>query len=308
MAHEYSSIDEMLMQSKPASMPATPEVIDIQQAQESENAPSNSYDISNTFDKSNTFDNAYSDDTREKEVIAEKEPEKDDSADERDEYGNDVPKPRTYTEEEAREMINKAMRERLARMERNNPDKAEAFKKAAQDFEADTSSNEPWEEQLETFIERKLEKISQKQVRARQEAIERQEQAEFEDKFHESREKFSDFEQVVGRAPVTDDMVMASRAFKDPAAFFYAAAKTQMPELERISRIADPYKRVAEIGRLEERMRKGKSTTSAPKPVSHVRGDLTMKAQEKRPAPSIEDMMHAKDREKKAQLQARTRR
>lgn len=285
MAHEYGSIDDALMNSKPTSMPETPEVID-QQREEKSSEVNNAYDIEHTF--SDIYDN------NQEEVTDESDSEfVDDSDNVQDEYGNEIEPAKTYTEDELNERINKAMRERFERMQRNNPDKAEAFEKAAKNFEADPDSNESWQEQLETFVEQTLVKMSHKQVRQQQEAIERQEQEEFEQKFHQGKEKFKDFSDIVGKASITDAMVMGSRGLKDPAAFWYAASKLQATELDRISKISDPYKQSAEIGRLDERMRKSKTGTAAPKPIAHVRGDMVMKTKDKPRQPSIEDMMHA---------------
>ena len=67
-------------------------------------------------------------------------------------------------------------------------------------------------------------------------------------------------------------MVIATRGMQDPAAFIYAAAKTQAPELERISRIQDPISQVVELGRLEERMRKSRASVSqAPRPIDMMK-------------------------------------
>jgi hypothetical protein len=63
----------------------------------------------------------------------------------------------------------------------------------------------------------------------------------------------------------------------DPAAFIYAAAKQQPKELERIAAITDPYVLAAEVGRLEERMKKARTVSKAPKPIAKTRGDIADK-------------------------------
>ena len=109
-------------------------------------------------------------------------------------------------------------------------------------------------------------------------------------------EKYKDFKTVVGAAPVTDTMLLAARNLSDPAAFIYAAAKTQPKELERIANLTDPLLQAAEVGRLEEKMRKARVAAQAAKPLSQTKGDMGTK--EKPKGLSIEDRIaqHAKNR------------
>ena len=164
-----------------------------------------------------------------------------------DEYGNAVPKARTYTEEEVQRMI----RDRLSR---GSAAQAEV-KKAAENFEADPNNPESWEVQLEAFVEKTLEKRQGKLQRETMEKQERARQAEFETKFNSGMEKYKDFREVVEGKPITNAMMMAARNMKDPAAFVYAASKTQVKELERIAQLPDAYAQALEIGKLDERMR-----------------------------------------------------
>lgn len=224
-------------------------------------------------DSSNNND--YSTGTNEEVVSSEQltETPADDSV---DDYGNPKPESKMYTEEEVNERINKAIRDRLQRG--NNQQQQQPVQAAQQDFKYDESSDQSWEAQLETFVERTLEKVGQKQQAKALENKEAAIQAEFETKIHSGMSKFSDFVEVVGSKPITDAMTIATRSMKDPAAFLYAAAKTQAAELERISKIPDAYAQIAEIGRLEERMRKTKNATNAPKPLNKTAGDMSDKA------------------------------
>jgi hypothetical protein len=203
-----------------------------------------------------------------------------------DEYGNEIPvqESKTYTEEEVNERINKAIRERLARMERNaKPEQQAAITEAKKNFEVDPHSEDDWQAQLSEFIERTLETREQRARAIQRQQAEEHARIEFEEKFFQGMGKFRDFREVVGGQPITDEMMGATRAMKDPAAFLYAASKQHPSELARIAKINDPYVQVAEIGKLEERMKKNKSVTKAPVPVSHTKGDATRAAAKPKP-------------------------
>lgn len=194
-----------------------------------------------------------------------------------DDYGNEVPKARTYSEEEVQWMI----RDRLSR---GSAAQAEV-KKAAETFEADPNNPESWETQLEAFVEKTLDKRQGKIQRETMEKQERAKQAEFETKFNSGMEKYKDFREVVTDKPITNAMMMAARNMKDPAAFIYAAAKTQAKELDRIAQLPDAYAQALEIGKLDERMRKARSGNSAaPRPVTPTKGDMPSEKTNTRPS------------------------
>lgn len=192
-----------------------------------------------------------------------------------DEYGNPVEKEKTYTEEEVQRMI----RDRLSRGRNIEPQPTQQqVQQDTKGFTADPNSEQPWDVQLEQFIERTLEKrqakMTEKQWKDQQNAI----QSDFESKFSSGLEKYPDFRKIVANKPITDSMMMATRNLDNPAAFIYGASKMHPQELERISRIADPYSQAAEIGRLHERMVKNRNNASnAPKPVEAPKGDLPNK-------------------------------
>jgi hypothetical protein len=194
-----------------------------------------------------------------------------------DEYGNEtVKQEKTYTEAQVQAMI----RDRLSRGQhaQQEPPKQQEQQPQSKDFQYDENSSQSWEQQLEQFMDGWASKREQKQQQQQWQQAEQQKQAEFEGRFNSGMAKYNDFRDVVGNQPIDDTMLIATRGMKDPAAFLYAAAKKQPSELQRIAQIADPYVKMTEIGRLDERMRKQRSTTSAaPKPASKTKGDTVGK-------------------------------
>jgi hypothetical protein len=209
-----------------------------------------------------------------------------------DEYGNPTEKPKMYTQEEVERM----MRERLSRgRHTEQPTKAEV-NEVVKDFKADPNSAESWEQQLEEFVEKTIEKrqakLSEKQWRE-EESIK---QADFEAKFTTGMNKYNDFHDVVRGKPIDDVMMLATRNLKDPAAFIYGASKLHPQELQRISGIKDPYQKAAEIGALHEKMIKNKNLASkAGKPLEAPKGDLPTKTYER---PSLEYLIDQHGKQK----------
>jgi hypothetical protein len=203
---------------------------------------------------------------------------KSESVDDTDEYGNKIQKKqKLYTEEE----VNQRIRERLSRgryAQENNQvtqqQVQQVQQQAAQDFQADPNSDVSWEKQLADFVDNRLEQKSKEYSERQWKAQEQQAQAQFEEKFNAGFSKYSDFRDVVENQPITNSMLMATRSMNDPAAFIYAAAKQQPKELQRIASIPDPYQQAAEMGRLEERMRKARTVSRAPKPSTKVKSDV----------------------------------
>lgn len=243
-------------------------------------------------------------------VDAETKPEEEDKSKEQvssddddvDDYGNERPKQesKTYTEDEVNERINKAVRERLARLKESQPavnqqpTQQQAQQAADAGFEYNPESNQDWQQQLKQFIRQTNEEVQRETYHQQQTQREQAAQAEFEDKFHNGMSKFKDFRDVVGAQPITDAMTVATRAMKDPAAFLYAASKRHSDELKRISGLQDPYTQMVEIGRLEERMKKAKGTSQAPRPLGQTREDSSIKEPEKREL-TIEELIMASD-------------
>lgn len=290
MAHETSSIDDLLSASKNANQPAAPESAhqDISVENEAE------------VEQAEIVEENKTDEVIPEEV--EEEIERPDSPKEYDDYGNEKEASKTYTEDEVNERINRAVRERLERLERNVPPNQNNQAQPQQ------PQSEEWQQQLESFVEQTFHKLGEKQIQQARALKEQQAQAEFEVKFRNGMGRFNDFVEVVGAQPITDAMTLASRAMKDPAAFFYAASKRAPQELQRIANITDEYAQMVEIGRLEERMRKEKSAgTKAPRPLGKLQSDasITTKAP-KAKEPSIEELI-AKDEAKRRALQNQRR-
>ena len=281
MPTEVSNIDDMLMSEKTLTQPAAPENQYEDKAPEVEpevvleaEAPELEGGTEVTSDAPQ----------------GEEPEEKQQPTAEVDDYGNEKPEPKTYSEDEVSERINKAVRERVARMERNTPQPEPPQQQAKPEFEYNAESEESWQNQLEGFVEQTVSKMSSRREQQQQQAREQQAHNEFESKFHEGMSKFSDFTDVVGSHNVTDAMTIATRAMNDPAAFLYAASKRHGSDLKRISEMPDQYSQMVEIGRLEERMRKSKSNTKAPAPVSKTRSDSSMPTASSK-EPTIEDMI-----------------
>lgn len=297
---EVSNIDDMLMGGKTDTQPATPEsnydIYEDKQEEVSydEEEPSKKIvELDSTLNKESAHEN---DD--DKNVSLKKESEYDD-------YGNAKTPPKTYTEEEVNERINKAIRDRLARGNTTQHPSQQQVQQATQDFEYNPESNESWQAQLEKFVEGTVIRMGQKQSHQQQAMKEHQVQAEFETKFTNGMERFNDFRDVVSSQPITDPMTYALRGMKDPAAFIYAASKRNPTELQRIAQIGDPYAQMVEMGKLEERMRKSPQQTKAPRPIGRTRDDASIPIQEKSKEPTIEDLIAKSEVKKRALLTSR---
>ncbi len=216
----------------------------------------------------------------------EKTPEKKENI---DDYGNEVPKERMYTESELQQRIRDRLREKHNPPAQPQPTQQQVQQAAADGFEPDANSGETWQEQLGSFMDKHLETRTKKAQEREWKSQEDQRQAEFEVKFNAGIEKFKDFGDVTRGKPMTDGMLLATRAMQDPAAFIYAAAKNHTKELERIASIPDTIQQATEIGKLEERMRKTKNISSAPKPIKKVVGDVGGKAEQAQP--SLDDLI-----------------
>lgn len=305
MAENISNIDELLITGKlSSSHPASPELQPTEEAvqevlEEIAEVPHE------------TSEDEYGLNEEAKDELKEEAPKKEVKA--VDEYGNEKEPPRTYTQDEVDRITNEKIRERLARLERNNPQlnpaaHAQVQQATNQGFEYNAESNESWQIQLESFVEQTVSRMGSKQAQQAQQMREQQAQSEFDTKFTSGMGKFNDYKEVVGKQPITDAMVLAARSIADPAAFFYAAAKRNPQDLERISRISDPYAQIAEIGKLEERMKKGKPMTRTPKPISKTNDDLAVphKANEKK-QPTIEELIQQSAAKKLALQKQRQR-
>lgn len=232
------------------------------------------------------------DDKQAEKNVAEEPSQPSQPSPELDDYGNEKPPPKTYSEAEVSERINAAIRERLARLERNSPQQEQNYApQNTQNTQAPQGQGEPdWRAELETFIAQTNAKQANLQRQQQAHAREAQAQVELQLKFDQGMARFPDFAQVVRSQPISDDMVRASREMADPAAFFYTAAKKAPTELARISAIADPYSQVAELTRLEMKLRQPKHQSKTPRPLGKVQEDATMPVKKPK-AQGIDDLI-----------------
>lgn len=303
MATITSNIDDLLMSGKTNAQPAAPEhqpEAEYDEAEYSEESPKAA-----GIDLQSDDDQEPSDNVETSEETPKNDGEQDDGG-EQDEYGNAKEKPRTYTEDEVNERINKAVRERLARGQQTTQQQQQQTQASQEGFEYNPRSSEPWQQQLEGFVENTVSKMTQRQTQQQQAQKDQQIQAEFETKFHNGMSKFSDFVDVVGSQPISDAMTIATRAMSDPAAFLYAASKQHAPELQRIANLQDQYSQMVEMGKLEERMRKNKTATKAPRPLSRKQEDGSMPHSTKKQE-TIEDLIAQSDAKRRSRMVSRRR-
>ncbi len=238
------------------------------------------------------------------------EPETQQEAKPVDDYGNERPVENEVIRERLRKQAESMERRHQAeldnlRQQLSQQGASPQVQQAAKDFEYDANAQGDWQQQLKEFVKHTVTSMTQEQAQAQQKANDYRMQKEFETKFQKGMDNFNDFVEVVGGYNITDAMTVATRSLQDPAAFLYAAAKREPQELERISKLHDPYAQIREIGRLEERMRKNKSTTNAPRPINRLSEDATTPAPKKSKEPSIEQLIAASEKKKMDQLRAR---
>lgn len=294
-----SNIDDLLMGGKTPHHPETPENQHIDEPEEAEELETDSPDYG---DEEAPEEPNQSDDNSEEE-----EPEKK-SAREYDDYGNE------------KEPENEVIRERLARQARKHEAELNALRsqlaqqgasqqvqQAAKDFEYDPDASGDWQQQLASFVKQTVNSMTRDEQDRKTRQQEMEAQHEFEGKFKNGMNKFDDFADVISSLPfeISNPMTLATRAMSDPAAFLYAAAKRNPQELERISKMRDPYAQMAEMGKLEERMRRNKPTTKAPRPLSRDTDDAGMPAPKKNKELSIEDLITKSDAKKLNRIKGR---
>jgi hypothetical protein len=254
------------------------------------------------------------------------EPEDDDSSDDLtddDEPDEPAPKPKkkeAELDEYGNEKENEVIRDRLARQARKHEAEINALRsqlaqqgasqdvqQAAKDFEYDPSAKGDWQQQLASFVKQTVQSMTRDQQETEKRQVEQQAQAEFETKFRDGMNNFGDFADVITALPfeITNPMTLATRGMDNPAAFLYAAAKRNPGELERISKIRDPYAQMTEMGKLEERMRRNKPTTKAPRPLGRAPEDATTNAPKKKSEPNGDDLLARADAKRLATVRTR---
>ncbi len=227
-----------------------------------------------------------------------------------DEYGNE------------KEPENEVIRERLARQARKHEAEINALRsqlaqqgasqqvqQAAKDFEYNPDDGGDWQQQLGLFIKQTVNSMTREQKEEQSRQEDAQLQSDFEGKFKEGMARFEDFTEVISSLPfqISNPMTLATRAMENPAAFLYAAAKRNPQELERISKIRDPYAQMTEMGKLEERMRKNKPTTKAPRPLGRTHEDSHTTAPKKNSEPNGDDLLAKADAKRMYTVKQRLR-
>lgn len=309
---KISSIDDLLMGVGNSQQPATPEhkekleeekaPIEEMDDEPEDETPDVSYDDEDEpDDKVGEDDDADLDDDEPKS--GKKSDESDESDDELDEYGN------------KKERMSKGMKERLERKDKQYQREIEQrdrelqvlreklsqqgaskeVQQAVKDFKYDPNDEVSWEQQLSDFVKQTVTNLQTEQVQQQRQAQEQAAHREFTQKFQKGMERFPDFREVVGSQPIDDAMTLSLRGMSDPTAFIYAASKRNPQEIERISKLPDPYARMVEMGKLEERMRRAKPVTKAPRPLGKTREDTSAKAKPKEKDTSGDDLLAKAD-------------
>ncbi len=299
---EISNIDDVLMSGKNATQPASPEhqeePAEIEEVEQESSEYSDEPEQEEVEEEESGFEQI-GDESRER-------PKKEKL--ETDEYGN--------TKAQDNEVIRDRLKQQARKFESEIADlrsqlaqqgASREVQQATRDFEYNPDESGDWQQQLKQFVKQTVSSMNQEQIETQRHHEERQLQVEFESKFRNGMNNFNDFVDVMDSLPfeITNHMTVATRAMNDPAAFLYAAAKQQPKELERISRLRDPYAQMTEMGRLEERMRKNKPTTKAPRPLGRTNEDASMPVAKKTKDTTIEDLIVKSEAKKLATLKLR---
>lgn len=318
-----SSIDDLLAGVGNTQQAETPEHKEKLQKQREEKAEIEEIeddtphyeDESNDDDDKDQDNDELDDESEESEEDMQKKSNESDDDDSIDEYGN------------KKENLNKNMRKRLDKIEKDHQREIEQrdrelqslrqqlsqqgaskeVQQAVKEFKYDPNDEVSWEQQLSDFVKQTVSNMHQDEQRQKREMQEQAAHREFATKFQKGMERFSDFREVVGAQPMDDAMTLALRGMPDPAAFIYAASKRNPQEIERISKLADPYVRMVEMGKLEERMRRNKPTTKTPRPLGRTREDTTAKPVAKQKDMSGDDLLAKADAKRLAKVNNRHR-
>lgn len=262
--------------------------------------------------------------------LEEKEPDNIEEDNGNDEENEDKPVKEEVEEDEygnTKERMSKGMKDRLDRKEKQHQKEIEQreyeinqlrsqlssagashqVQQAAKDFEYDADAQGDWQQQLASFVKQTVQSMTKETEEAQNRQQEAQVQAEFETKFKNGMHKFDDFQHVISSLPfeISNPMTLATRAMDNPAAFLYAAAKRNPQDLERISKIRDPYAQMAEMGKLEERMRKNKPMTKAPRPLGRTPEDSSSKPKPKDKDNSGDDLLAKADAKRLSTVKTR---
>lgn len=308
---ETSSIDDLLLGIGNSQQATTPEHKDkVQEKKEIEEVEPEEGEVSYGEDDKDEEDSTVEQD---EETDEEESETSETEVDEVDEYGN------------KKERMSKGMRERLERKDKQyqkeienrdrelqtlrqqlqNQGASKEVQQAVKDFKYNPDTEVGWEQQLSDFVKQTVNNMHADEQNRQKQAREQAAHREFAAKFTKGMERFGDFREVVGSQPMDDAMTLALRGMADPAAFIYAASKRNPQEIERISKLADPYARMVEMGKLEERMRRTKTVTKTPRPLGKTKEDTTQKIKPKEKDSSLDDLLAKADAKRIARVRNR---
>jgi hypothetical protein len=272
MSGNISNIDDLLITGQGNSQqPPTPEHIDEQEERQEINEENVESSDDYGIDASPIIPK-----THEPEENHEKIEEK--SSKEIDEYGNEtesmteVMKSRLKKQAEKYESRIQALESQISQL---TPLQHQQLQQEAKNFQADPNSDEDWQRQFESMVEQTVNNMHAKKQQEVQRNEEMRLDQDFQRKLLSGMDRFSDFREAIRDVgcDITNYMTNATRSLEDPAAFLYAAAKRHPDELQRISKLSDPYAQIREMGKLEEKMRKNKPISSAPRPLDKLKAD-----------------------------------
>lgn len=281
MAHTINNIDD-LISGIPEARLTNPAGSDRKEAITPEITPKVEENIDDSEEKSSDNEDLSTNEA-EKLEKDEREPKKTEESssesNDTDEYGNPVTKQKKmYTEEEVQQKIRDRLKRGTHRQDPAPTPQQQAQVAQETGFQYNEDSTDSWDVQLKSFIKNTIQEERQEIETEKRKSIARDAQVEFESKMETGMSKYDDFVETMSKHLVTNDMLLSVRGLDNPAAFLYAAAKNTPAELDRISKIADPYQQVLEMGRLHEKLKKPKSGSRAPRPLDTDRSDVSDKS------------------------------
>ena len=320
---KISNIDDLLMGVGNSQQPSTPEHKEKVEQEKPEKAPIEEVEPEveyesdepngNTDEGEDDSDEIDADTDDEEEEKPKKKVESDDDDFEEDEYGNKKDRmPKGVKErldrkekQHQREIEERDLELRQLRQQLATQGASTQVQEAVGDFKYDPNDEASWQQQLTDFVKHTVKNMHSEDQQKERQVQEQTAEREFHQKFTQGMERFHDFREVVGKLPMHNDMTMALRGMSDPTAFIYAAGKRQPGEIERISKLADPYARMVEMGKLEERMRRNKPTTKAPRPLGRTREDTSTKVIPKQKDTTGDDLLAKADAKRMATVRTR---
>lgn len=313
-----SSIDELLMGGNSAQQPMSPEEKFLTEPEPVEDMDAEAPEYNTDDDLSQPLtDDKESDASEDSDDEALGDAPDRKSDEDEDEYGN------------KKERMSQGMKDRLDRKEKQHQREREQqqyeieqlrsqlaqqganpiVQQAAKDFEYNPSESGDWQQQLASFVKQTVNSMTREQQESETRQRDATAQAEFETKFRDGMGRFDDFKDVISGLSfeISNPMTLATRSMDNPAAFLYAAARRHPEDLERISKIRDPYGQMMEIGKLEERMRRNKPTTKAPRPLGRPPEDATTNVPKKQKDATGDDLLAKADAKRLSVVKTRLR-